>query len=695
MIYYDKGDWSLGFVFTLEGSVFPKALAWSVPSAVSAVAIYWVYYHYLGMENWAQAANIGMFWSSFNFMLGFLIVFRTQQAYNRYWQGATLMREARAEWINGTSSVFAFCSRDPSMKNDVDAFKHLTVRLMSLLSCVMFQSITDLTEESFPIISLDGVDEDSLEFLKKKECHSQKSEVIMQWIQQLVMTAADSGVITAPSPIVTRFFQHFSQGGVYMNVGRNLTDIPFPFPYAQMLMVFLLVQVIMTPMICGLVLESAPWSGIFTFCSTFAFWGTNYIAVELESPFGDDSNDLPLALMQADFNQSLWLLLERTVQMPPKFAFDRKAHCNWETYIEPTFAMRRHSLRDHARSVSSERNSRRSFFVKTSSESRVKKVLSSGDEEYTDMGYLFTGLSAATSHASSKSIASSVDFDERIESRNVRNSTSSAASAQWLPTGSATSFASNFTESMSSDDLGQWDMDNLGSGVGTAPEAVTDDALAHARMLARSSTQSVVEVKSVAENLEAAPQASHPTSSLRSARPVSNYNYTSFGNAATGPSIAGTDTGQSLRQPAEQSLRQHSAPCLRPAGRRLSALKKVHLLGQTPSSNTSTHDGPKHPPYAGDSIAMLDLQLTALGARMRECILDSVHQQVEDRCAQLGPTTPRRAEAFPLSPYGSETQQTEIAANEIRHLPETFALTLAKSKLPPEPARAGQAPPQQ
>jgi len=47
----------------------------------------------------------------------------------------------------------------------------------------------------------------------------------------------------------------------------------------------------------------------------------NYIAVELENPFGDDWNDLPLEEMQDDMNRSLISLLRKHAVRPPKFDF--------------------------------------------------------------------------------------------------------------------------------------------------------------------------------------------------------------------------------------------------------------------------------------------------------------------------------------------------------------------------------------
>jgi len=58
-----------------------------------------------------------------------------------------------------------------------------------------------------------------------------------------------------------------------------------------------------------------------TFLTTFFLWGINYVARELEEPFGSDSNDLPLLEMQFSFNVSLRALLQPAGQGVPKFTF--------------------------------------------------------------------------------------------------------------------------------------------------------------------------------------------------------------------------------------------------------------------------------------------------------------------------------------------------------------------------------------
>mmetsp|Transcript_79744 Transcript_79744/g.145780 ORF Transcript_79744/g.145780 Transcript_79744/m.145780 type:complete len:309 (-) Transcript_79744:135-1061(-) len=57
------------------------------------------------------------------------------------------------------------------------------------------------------------------------------------------------------------------------------------------------------------IIKEKAWAAICTFITVFTFHSLNFIAIELEMPFGDDENDLPLDHFQAEMNRSILLLL--------------------------------------------------------------------------------------------------------------------------------------------------------------------------------------------------------------------------------------------------------------------------------------------------------------------------------------------------------------------------------------------------
>merc|ERR1719361_2011339 len=97
------------------------------------------------------------------------------------------------------------------------------------------------------------------------------------------------------------------------------------------MIVFLLVlHNIATVLLCALALSQPYMTAIACFIVVFSFWGVNYIAVELENPYGDDANDLPLREMQTDLNQSLISLLHPLANKPPFYDFNPEKDCKVE-----------------------------------------------------------------------------------------------------------------------------------------------------------------------------------------------------------------------------------------------------------------------------------------------------------------------------------------------------------------------------
>merc|ERR1711957_656215 len=119
------------------------------------------------------------------------------------------------------------------------------------------------------------------------------------------MDADQAKTLQVPPPILSRAFQELSRGMVNLNNVRKIKEIPFPFPYAQMIQVMLLVHWIVTPCIAAHLVNSAWAAAACAFFVTCAFWSLIYVAREIDHPFGEDANDFNMAEMQQIMNSSL------------------------------------------------------------------------------------------------------------------------------------------------------------------------------------------------------------------------------------------------------------------------------------------------------------------------------------------------------------------------------------------------------
>lgn len=304
-------------VWQLQGSVFPSAARTAFPVAfIAATLSLLIQLNMLPNLDWLGidgkiAEDNGAF-ASFSTLVGFLVIFRTSQAYQRFWDGCTATQMMRAEWFDACSSVLAFTRTSKAPAEDVRNFQLLITRLFSLIHAVAFAEIEDTNDfettgaPNFEILDLQSIDDQSLMALK--ECEH-KAELVFQWIQNIIVDAHEAKIVSAPPPIVSRAFHELASGMVHYHDAMKISMIPFPFPYAQTCDVLLLVHSFITPFAMATWISRPWWAFILCFTQVFIFWCLNYTATELQNPFGTDPNDIDAAMLQKDMNEQLTMIV--------------------------------------------------------------------------------------------------------------------------------------------------------------------------------------------------------------------------------------------------------------------------------------------------------------------------------------------------------------------------------------------------
>lgn len=321
MRYYVSGKWGFGLIWGLTASVFPRSLAIAFPNAMIPLVLGY-FGDWRGDEEVDVADHSFKILAGFSSVLFFVLYFRSNVAYSRWWEGGTLLQQTRGEWFNAYSSLIAFSATDVKMADKVEEFHHLLARLMSMLFCAALQQVSPIKDIPFEILDNTGIDPESLEFLEES---SDKVEVLLQWIQRSTIVNMQSGVLPIPPPVMSRAFQEISRGIVNLQNARKIADFPFPFPYAQTSIVMLLIHWITCPLLASMLLDSYLASAL-SFIVVFFLWCINFIALQLEFPFGNGENDLPMQQFQTDWNKSVGTLLAKRAQQPPSFSFDAPSH---------------------------------------------------------------------------------------------------------------------------------------------------------------------------------------------------------------------------------------------------------------------------------------------------------------------------------------------------------------------------------
>lgn len=357
MIEYDSHK--LETLLQRRGSVFPQALKSSLVLTVVVFVVKFLEtegYFGIKFEEVQFVANSAVY-SGFSFTLGFILVFRTSQAYNRFQVSATSVYRMRSQWSEAVAGLVTFAEMSKFDREQITKFQQRVVRLFSMLHATALAAVAKLEDERFEVMDVQAFDTRDLEFVMRKG-EVEKVEVVYQWIQALTVQHMASGFLNVPPPILTRVFQELERGMTEFHELLMIMQIQFPFPYAQVTCFLIGVHAVITCFVMCLWTSQAWCAAVFTFISQLCIISVDLIATELENPFGDDPNDLPVHTFHMVFNETLALILHPSAHKPPT--------------IRPDASMKMDDIVDPRRSVS---------LLDLAGDLNVEKALGISDEE--------------------------------------------------------------------------------------------------------------------------------------------------------------------------------------------------------------------------------------------------------------------------------------------------------------------------
>ena len=236
---------------------------------------------YLGLPISWQGFDIVITNVSYNLVLGLLLVFRTNTAYERFWEG-------RKAWATLTANIrnlgyliwVAIAEAEPTDREK----KVSTLRLLTAVAIA-----TKLQLQQQPINSELEERMTPDQFLKLKTVKSTQLQLAV-WIgdyiqQQYKRNLVNANQLTAMNVLVNGLLEAIT-------TCERILETPIPLAYAIYLKRLLLIYCISLPFQVGNNLNW--WTGPIVTILSFVVLGIEEIGTEIENPFGDDANDLPL-----------------------------------------------------------------------------------------------------------------------------------------------------------------------------------------------------------------------------------------------------------------------------------------------------------------------------------------------------------------------------------------------------------------
>jgi putative membrane protein len=217
-------------------------------------------------------------------VLGLLLVFRTNTAYERFWEGRklwgvlvnTVRNLARQVWVSVEEN-------EPADH----VHKEATLRLL-----VAFAVATKLHLRAEPVNEELIALMPEIWYKKLKEMNNPPLEIAF-WIGDYLQNEYEKKNINAYQ--LTSMFKLLDLMVDVLGGCERILKTPIPLAYSIHLKQLILLYCLALPF--QVVSELNWWTGLGTALISFTIFGIEEIGIEIENPFGHDPNDLPLDLI--------------------------------------------------------------------------------------------------------------------------------------------------------------------------------------------------------------------------------------------------------------------------------------------------------------------------------------------------------------------------------------------------------------
>jgi len=270
VINYNPKDWFV-FIFRFtKADTFRKLLPLMLAVSLYAAIIAYLELNFLSNENSDKIRNIGLMHTVLGFVISLLLVFRTNTAYDRWWEG-------RRVWGALTNS-----SRNLAIQVQASNLDRLTVAFFQRMIPNYAFALKNMLRENEDFHELDPV----LDIKKGKHLPNQIAAVLYTKINQLHR----SNQLSAAEFLA--FDKELKALTDHCGACERIKNTPIPFTYSVFIKKFIFFYVMTLPF--GWVFSLGYYIIPVVVLILYAFASLELIAEEIENPFGTDDNDLPL-----------------------------------------------------------------------------------------------------------------------------------------------------------------------------------------------------------------------------------------------------------------------------------------------------------------------------------------------------------------------------------------------------------------
>ena len=265
--------------------LFPSIIAVGLYS----YGVYFLEIKYLDLTSKSPISNIGIIHSLLGFVLSLLLVFRTNSAYDRWWEGRKLWGKLVNDSRNFVIKINSILPEN-DIKNRSQIAKYLKFFPYFLSNHLSKESTRMVLDEGFSDLEkeLKHHPPAELVFLLTKKIYQLKKENKISDTEVLFLDTQLSGFLDVC-------------GGC-----ERIKNTPIPYSYSSFIKKFIVFYVMALPV------ANVVNQGLFMIPITmFVFYvlmSLELIAEEIEDPFNNDENDIPMDSIAQNIERSINLI---------------------------------------------------------------------------------------------------------------------------------------------------------------------------------------------------------------------------------------------------------------------------------------------------------------------------------------------------------------------------------------------------
>lgn len=275
MIIYNPKEWFHAVFFIHKSDTFRKLFPFIILMSLYsfALAYYEIEYVKLNEKSWLK--EITTVHSLLGFVISMLLVFRTNSAYDRWW-------EARKQWgaLTNVSRSMAMKINSYLAENDEENRKFF-LRAIPLYAKTLFSFL----RSDYSTFMLDEVKYHEMD-LKSKHGPNQVANLIYKKMNELY---AEGKINDSQFIVINKEIEDFTN---ICGACERIKNTPIPYSYSSFIKKFIALYVLTLPI--GLVFSMGYFVGIAVPFIFYVLASLELIAESIEEPFGTDADDLPI-----------------------------------------------------------------------------------------------------------------------------------------------------------------------------------------------------------------------------------------------------------------------------------------------------------------------------------------------------------------------------------------------------------------